>query len=305
MERTSSASTKLVIAVAACVFAVILYRSVTQPVTIQEARTFEQLIYPPFSQALGSHDLATSLLTVFLTKRTVALLRLSEFSFRLPSLLALPFYFWAVFRVIPRAIGQGVAVCLPLALPTAALLPLAFFAWTVRFLLARNLSLAGLCLGFAVACNLTFAIPAALLAAAALIFRGQHTLVEIVERFAFTFLAVAFVFTAIPLSTAIARPSPKPPSAGPAAVRSLVSLLRSREPSRPLRVAVSPSLKPVVAFYRARDRFSNWPVLAALPDSGSFDYYLLEDTDQNLISDLHLTVVSREPGLTLARPGGF
>ena len=175
-----------------------------ESITTSEAVVFDRLIRPPVRDWIGHFEPQNHLLNTLLVKRSVALFRLSEFSFRLPALLGGAFYLWAVFRLARRAFGSGllfVATVAVLALNRLVAddlsIGLAFWAWTLEFLHLRKLNLAGLCLGLSVASHLAFAVPAAALIVIALLAGWV-----VIERFVVTTVVTAVVLLAIPLSRA-------------------------------------------------------------------------------------------------------
>ena len=160
MERPSTASIdRVACLLLLAVFAVNLYRAATQSITTPEAITFDRWVRPPLRDILPQpYDPDNHLLNTLLIKRSVALFRLSEFSFRLPSLLGGALYLWAAYRLSRRLLGTG-----PLFLAGVALLilhppnlALAFYLWAIELMLAGSLNLAGICLGLSAPADLAF-----------------------------------------------------------------------------------------------------------------------------------------------------
>jgi hypothetical protein len=83
--------------------------------------------------------------------------------------------------------------------------------------------------------------------------------------------------------------------------REIAKALRSDAGQRPVRVAASPELEPIVNYYRARYRQGNWTRVEHQPPAAGYDYYVLTAADSSLISDFRLRVLRRSPGIILAR----
>jgi hypothetical protein len=389
MEFTSTASIKMALALLLALFAIDAYRVATQPITLGEAIAFDRSIRPPIREILARHDAGIRVLESLLVKRSVGLLRLSEFSFRLPALLGAAFFLWAVYRVVTRVFGQGplmvvAAVLLslnPLLLDDLSarhgyVIALAFWTCALDRLLryldpspivdSRNLNLAGLFLALSVAANLAFVLPALALAIVFLLTASLQKLFrwpDFLDRLVATSIVTAFVLLVIPLTTAVSgtvteafafparwpflcflppmtvlplsgastRACGVPPGPGtrvgawrlathiagsaslllaallschylitlrpqppePAAVKSVVQVLRRDTTGRHVRVQASPALAPIVSFYRARYRLSNWE----LTSTGLCDYYVLDAA----VSE-RLKVLYRDGSVLLARP---
>lgn len=335
MELTSTASSRIALALLCGLFAVNVYRAATQSITTAEALEFDRRIRPPLRDILPHFDLGNHLLLTILIKRSVGLLRLSEFSMRLPSLLCGALYLWAVYRISWRTFGTSplfvAAVALlslnPLVLDAlssarAGGMALAFWMcsllWMIDYfqsLRLRNLNLAGLCLGFSAATDPGFAVPAAgltilfLIAAAV---KRQLSWTVFTERLFATAAATAFVLLAIPLShvesvnldlgasVSVAHNLFEWPVDSRA--KSLVEVLRRDAQGRHIRIVASPALAPVLAFYQARYRVANWEPIRQLPLNENFDYYVVCPQDAAILSERHLKVLYNNGKLLLARP---
>ena len=171
--RSTEWINKVALALLLAVFALNVYRAATQSITVPEAVAFDRWIRPPLRDILPQpYDPANHILNTLLVKRTVALFRLSEFSFRLPSLLGGALYLWAVYRLARRLLGTGPLFLAGLALMSLAppSLALALFTWAIVFLVGqalspanpRNLNLAAICLGLSAASDLAFLLPRSL-----------------------------------------------------------------------------------------------------------------------------------------------
>ena len=77
MERVSTVSTKVALALLGAVFAVNVYRAAAQSITTSEAVVFDRLIRPPVRDWIGHFEPHNHLLNTLLVKRSVALFRLS------------------------------------------------------------------------------------------------------------------------------------------------------------------------------------------------------------------------------------
>ena len=78
MELTSTASTRIALALLSGLFVMNVYVAATQSITMEEALTFDQSIRPPIRDILRQYNASKHLLNVILIKRSVGLLRLSE-----------------------------------------------------------------------------------------------------------------------------------------------------------------------------------------------------------------------------------
>lgn len=85
-----------------------------------------------------------------------------------------------------------------------------------------------------------------------------------------------------------------------AGARSLVQALRRDARDRRIRIGASPAVEPVLNFYRARYRLSNWVPVERKPLTETFDYYVLTLSDAGLVDERHLHVIYRDSGLVLA-----
>jgi uncharacterized membrane protein len=228
MEPTSTASTRLGGGALWALFAANVYRAATQSITTDEGLTYSLFVHPPLKETLHIYDANNHVLNTLLTKASLSVLRLSEFSFRLPSLLFGGLYLWAVYRLARRVFGSGgfflAAVALlslnPLVLDflTAARgygMALALWMWALVFLLEYLeqapgagegvLNRAGLCLGLTVAANLAFAFPVAALGGAfcliAVLWK-RASAETLAEQLLVPAVLVAFLLVVLPVSHA-------------------------------------------------------------------------------------------------------
>src|SRR5438105_568302 len=107
MERTSTVSIKLALALLALLTALNVYRAATQPVTPDEAWNYDRFIGVTWKESLSHFDLHNHFLNTLLVRISTARIHLTEFSLRLPSLVAGVLYLWAVFRLARRTFGNG------------------------------------------------------------------------------------------------------------------------------------------------------------------------------------------------------
>ncbi len=254
MERIFSALIKLALA---GVFAFSLYRDATQSITTEEAIVFERLVHPSLRDVIAGREVGTQLLRTILTKRTVGLARLSEFSFRLPDLFGEALFLWAIHRLTRR-------YCVLFAV--ASLIPGDHLALG---LVAAAVAIdSGVCAGLAIAANPWSAVPIVLW------WVRRFSLPKIESTILITILT-AFIFLAIPVISG--NPDALrtwPIAAADNRSREAIQALRSDAGSRHIRIGGSPELYPVVNFYRARYRLSNWENL--YPEAKApFDYYVL------------------------------
>ncbi|HEY2016962.1 MAG TPA: glycosyltransferase family 39 protein [Bryobacteraceae bacterium] len=379
--RLATAIDRIALALLLGLFAFNLYRAATISISPDEALTFDRWVRPPLRDILPQpFDPHNHVLNTLLIKRSVGLFRLSEFSFRLPSVLAGGFYLWAVYRLARRLIGTGwlclagiaVTVLNPAILDFLSSargygIALAFWMWALDLLVnylqsdqptsMRNLNLAGICLGLSAAANVALLWQAAALATAFLLaaaWSGRLRPVVVMERLVIPAMATGFILLAIPLShghaghfTDGAAPwwlwLVPPASLATAAMvgridlkaltiasmaiailiagysisrfhvsyysrwrkeagaKALVRILRNDSAGRSVEIGSSPEIEPILSFYQARYRLSNWAPLRHRPVDGDFDYYVLNEQDTGLVAERRLDVLYRDPGLILAR----
>src|ERR1022692_1088948 len=124
-----------------------LYRAKTQSITCDEAYSYELWISQPLSRMYVAYDASNHVLQTLLSKISVAAFGVSEFTLRLPTLLAGFLYFIAVYRLSSLVFGKGGIFLLsvsvlslnPLLLDLLSAargygLALAFCAWALFFM---------------------------------------------------------------------------------------------------------------------------------------------------------------------------
>ncbi len=169
---------------------VCVYRAVTQSITHDEALTYRWFVAAPWGNSFYSFDANHHFLNTVLMKLSVAVFGDAEWSLRLPALAGAGFYFAAVYRIGVRVLRTAAAALLAAALMTLNPFVLDFMVaargygmalglltWAIAELAASApgpaaMARAGVSLGLAVAANLTFAVPAFVVAVvAAAVFR--------------------------------------------------------------------------------------------------------------------------------------
>ena len=163
-----------------------LYRAVTQSIVHDEALTWELYLAGPASAMFTSFDANHHFLNTLLMRASTGVFGLSELSMRLPALCGAALYFAAVYRVARRISPRWPLVLLAVAALTlnpfvldfmvAARgygMALALWMWSFAVLLPgsgdghwkkRDLLEAGIAVSLSVMANLTFVLPAAMLA---------------------------------------------------------------------------------------------------------------------------------------------
>jgi hypothetical protein len=294
MERDSIASTDRAQRwVALAVMAAGVGLAIALAITGREAYAFSQFVRPPVRDLLGAFDPANHVLNTVLMKRAVGLLRLSTFSLRLPGLIGLALYLWAVVRLhlgwAVVALAGAAYLGLEYATPGTAMgLALALWACAAERALSyckasqrgemRNFNLIGLCLGLSVATNFCFLIPSLALAVALLI--ATRRFWPWMERVVVTGTVGAFLLLVLSFSHAsagqLARLLLPPPLAinrTPGDLSGLIAVLRSESHGKTVRITASPDLIPVLEFYRARYHEGGWWIVEF---PGDADYCVLD-----------------------------
>ena len=281
MERIFSALIKLSLL---GIFSFTLYRDATRSITREEAIAFERLVHPSLRDVIAEREVGTQLLRTILTKRTVGLARLSEFSFRLPDLLGEALFLCAMYRVGRNRPGLILVAATSLIVPDR----LAYGLIAAAF--ATEGEISGVAGGLAIAANPWSAIPIVILWVTR--FRqpkGESTIL--------ISILIAFIFLAIPVISGhpdSLRTWPTP--AADNRSRDAVHALRGDAGARHIRIGGSPELYPILNFYRARYRLSTWENL--YPEAkGPFDYYVLTPA----ADDPELHTIYRNSMMTIAK----
>jgi hypothetical protein len=327
MAQRYTVSTKLALAFIAAVFAVQIYRAATQPVHSGEAYLYDRFVRPTARQAMASELLDRDVLYSLLEKRSVGLFHVSPFSVRLPGMLFGVLYLWSVWQLARLILGSGWLFLGAIALAGAAALGWGWFGradgagtalalelcavWlAMRYLKYNqkvnpiNLNLVGACLGLSVAARIDFAIPSAALALALLAVLGvQKQWSGWVDRVFIPALVVVLVFLVLPLSHAHAaiEITPELNEGQETHLQSALQVLRASAGTDHIRIGATPSVEPIVNFYRAQHRVTTWERARRDYSSEHFDYYLLSTTEGNWAEQSHLLMLYRDADFMLAR----
>lgn len=245
MERLSTTSSKALFATA---FAVAVWFAL-RPITAAEATLWNDLVRPSLRSAYLMPDAWSDWLYAVLAKRAAGLFRLSEFSLRLPAVLAGVVWLF----LLPRKPIWVLAAAVPVALgwfSTATghgvSLALCAAAWRWR-------TASPWLLGLAIAISPLFAVLLIPLA----VTRG-------IERVAIPALTTAFILLIVPLSHAAWVEKPAIGSREEAAFRNAVQPLRGHV----VELSAAPDTIPILEFYKARYRQRGWQIQPNLMDRG-------------------------------------
>jgi hypothetical protein len=166
--------------------AVCAWRAAHQSITHDEAFWFLYFINGPWSSLWSPYQAANHVLYSFLAKLSVTLFGLSEFTLRLPSVLAGFFLMWGVFRVLESCKSPLIRWVAYLAIGLNPLLmdfsiaargyglALALLVWAVYASLHGRPIRSGFLLGLGIAANLTIVFPATGLIAAHFLLPAKH-----------------------------------------------------------------------------------------------------------------------------------
>ncbi len=158
------------------------YRAARQSFTVDESTTFLVYVRGPWERIYQNYDPNNHILYSAVAKLFIRAFRVSEFTLRLPSVLAGFFLMLGIYWVLETAVSSRMIRWA--ALVTFSLNPLlldlsvaargygmglAFLVWAIYFSMRGRDLLAGVLLGLGVAANLTMAFPAAALIACPLL----------------------------------------------------------------------------------------------------------------------------------------
>jgi hypothetical protein len=191
----------------ACIFALNLYRAVTQSLTTDEAYTWSLYLTKDFRTLLTHFDANNHVLFTLLSWVSVRAFGDIEWAIRLPSALGSLVYVFAAWRLTRQSVLWTLALALnPLVLDFLSAgrgygLATSLLLLALDLLLRDRLTLAGVAAGLAIAANLSVALP---VTAVTLVFAYQRRreLWTFVDRFALPAVVAAFIFLAVPLAYA-------------------------------------------------------------------------------------------------------
>jgi hypothetical protein len=306
MAQRFTALIRIIPVLLAAVFALQVYRSAARPINTNEAYLYDRFVRPTTRQVLASELFDRDVFYSLLEKRSVGLFHVSPLSVRLPSLVFGIFYLWAVCQVARRWIWTVAFAALPLlwdcfARGNGTGTALALCACAVWVAIDRKyLNLIGICLGLSISANVVFAVPVVLLAVTILAIKRNWD--DWCNRVLIPGAVVALMILVLPLSHAHASP-PIPPQLTikqSLDLQSALDALRTAGRGH-VRIAAVSGAEPVVNFYRAQHRATNWD--RAVVDDGSeqFDYYLLWAAEADSLQPRHLIEVHRDGEFVLAR----
>jgi 4-amino-4-deoxy-L-arabinose transferase-like glycosyltransferase len=148
------------------------YRAAHQSLAIDEAFSFHRFLSGPWSEIYSTYDASNHVLYSILARLSIQILGVSEFSLRLPSLIAGFFLMLGIFYVLRLTTTPLIRWVAFIALSLHPLLldfsvaargyslSLAFLIWAIGFAIQRRYALCGILLGLALSANLTIAFPA-------------------------------------------------------------------------------------------------------------------------------------------------
>lgn len=153
--------------------AVCAYRAATQSITVDEATTYLNYVREHWANVWSNYDPNNHILYSILAQLSVRAFRISEFSLRLPSVLAGFFLVIGIHRVLEQTVeSRAVRWIALVGLSTGPLLldfsvaargygvSLALLAWGIYFSIRGRDAWAGVLLGLSLAANFNVAFPA-------------------------------------------------------------------------------------------------------------------------------------------------
>jgi hypothetical protein len=191
----------------ACIFALNLYRAVTQSLTTDEAYTWSLYLTKDLRTILTHFDANNHVLFTLLSWLSVRAFGDAEWAIRLPSVIGSLVYVFAAWRLTRANVLWTLALTLnPLMLDFLSAgrgygLATSLLLLSLDSLLRDRLTLAGVAAGLAIAANLSVALP---IAAITLVFAYQRRreLWPFIDRYAVLAIVTAFIFVAVPLAYA-------------------------------------------------------------------------------------------------------
>jgi hypothetical protein len=299
MAYTSTTFNKAALLLLSAFFTWNAYRAVVDPIRATEADSYNRSVRPPAGDMLLHYDPQNGLLYTLLAKRTIGLFRVSEFSLRLPGLIAAALFVWSIYRLSSRSplwllasfglLGNGFYIAWGYGLA------LALIAISVEQFTIGNLNLAGIFLGISAAASL-WSLPAVLACWLLMWFLPRVSASVLLDRVIVPSIVTGFLVLVIPISHAQESAAPaKVDAATSSGVRTLVQEVSWLVGRSPVRIIGTPDLEPVVQFYSARFRLR--------AGSGARDTYYVLASDANLLQEQHLRTLKDAGGLVLAQPG--
>ncbi len=237
------------------------WRAAVAPISPSEAALYNHLVRVPAVDAGVRQDAWSGIVYAVAARRAVNLLRLSEFTLRLPAILAAVVYFWLVYRLSKKHLLLLMLAIYPVVtgvFSTAGGRGLAS-ALCLGALSTADWSLAGWELGLALAAAPAWWwLPAG---AAVLRLASSREWLRWVQQVVIPAIAASLIILLIPLVHAGVSGSAPPGS--PYEMRSAMAVLRKNAGGRGATIAVSPSLMEQALFYKAEYRERNWKVVSA------------------------------------------
>jgi dolichyl-phosphate-mannose-protein mannosyltransferase len=195
-DRAGIAGTAVLAAIGVALEVTVAYRAATQSITYDEAATYLKFLRGPFANVFA-YDASNHVLFTLLARTSIAVLGVSEFSLRLPSVVGAALFFAAVVLLCRRLFAGGLLAVLAMAvvafdpfvldfMSAARGYGLAFSLLTVaiccltlaldqdRARLASRWAVASVALGLSVSAHLTFVFPALALAVTAALARATR-----------------------------------------------------------------------------------------------------------------------------------
>jgi hypothetical protein len=205
------------------VFCLNVYRAVTQSITTDEAFTYDRFVSKPSGGLVERFDANNHVLNSLLSKASVGLFGLKEWTLRLPSVLGGALYLFAAYRLCFLLFGGGAWSFLTTALLTTNPLlldhlsaargyglALAFLLLAIYQLIraaeaahVRSLYAAGICCGLSIVANMTSLFPVTALTVAFIAVTaasGRLRVKQLWDEFIVPMSLVSFFFLALPLS---------------------------------------------------------------------------------------------------------
>ncbi len=223
MRQPSTIWTKAALVLLVAVFCLNVYRAVTQSITTDEAFTYQRFVSSPSAGLVERFDANNHVLNSLLSKTSVTLFGLKEWTLRLPSVAGGALYLFAVYRLCFLLFGGGAWSFLAAAvLATNPFLmdhlsaargyglALAFLLLSVYELVRateatpfRSLYAAGIFCGLSIAANMTSLFPVTALTVAFISVtaaNGRFQVKRVWDEFVVPMSLVSFLFLVLPLS---------------------------------------------------------------------------------------------------------